>query len=515
MSLSPHARPRRRRPRAFTTEVRPLDPRTLLSTVPAFALFDGQVAGQAVDAISARVNSTDFRLASGGRVILRLETRAAADSQLDPGSANLGSSTPGGVRILSRRDNVPGGTASVTLASVRPGALTIRPTAQGGTEGDYTLGVSLAGDVNGDYRVDLRDLITIRLSIGRPADGPGIASGADVDGDGQVGRSDLTIALRNLGAATRVRPLETTLRLDPESDPDGDGRTDESEVDVIGQAAPGAIVRLDRGADGTFEATARAGSDGRYRFTVPLSVGVDPIAVEATDAFGQTAEARIDVARGPAAQPVSASFDFSQGAQGWEAGFADLPSNPNDTYELESGLRPLPAELGAGGTGYLLQSHNRSDDVFMFLKRRLGASDGVVPNQAYQVRFTIRFASNAPSGAFGVGGAPGEAVVLKAGAGPVEPRAVDQGGFARLNVDVGDQSQGGPAASVAGHIANGRDPEDPAAYVSLTRQHTHTFTARADAAGNLWLLVGTDSGFEGLTALFYQQIDVQLTPVSG
>jgi hypothetical protein len=36
----------------------------------------------------------------------------------------------------------------------------------------------------------------------------------------------------------------------------------------------------------------------------------------------------------------------------------------------------------------------------------------------------------------------------------------------------------------------------------------------ANSRGELWLLVGTDSGFEGLTALYYQRIDVTLAPVS-
>jgi hypothetical protein len=35
----------------------------------------------------------------------------------------------------------------------------------------------------------------------------------------------------------------------------------------------------------------------------------------------------------------------------------------------------------------------------------------------------------------------------------------------------------------------------------------------ANASGELWLLVGTDSGFEGTTALYYQRIDVRLVPV--
>jgi hypothetical protein len=64
-------------------------------------------------------------------------------------------------------------------------------------------------------------------------------------------------------------------------------------------------------------------------------------------------------------------------------------------------------------------------------------------------------------------------------------------------------------------MANGIESngDEPVPYVSLTVEHTHTFTAQADAEGNLWLLVGTDSGFEGLTALYFQQIDVRLTPV--
>jgi hypothetical protein len=83
-------------------------------------------------------------------------------------------------------------------------------------------------------------------------------------------------------------------------------------------------------------------------------------------------------------------------------------------------------------------------------------------------------------------------------------------------VDKGDQSAGGRFASVLGNIANGRAidpslPEQP--YANVERTGTHAFFARADAAGNLWLLVGTDSGFEGLTRLFYLGITVTLLPL--
>jgi hypothetical protein len=34
----------------------------------------------------------------------------------------------------------------------------------------------------------------------------------------------------------------------------------------------------------------------------------------------------------------------------------------------------------------------------------------------------------------------------------------------------------------------------------------------ADAQGRLWLIVGTDSGFEATTSLWYTRIDVRLVP---
>src|SRR5215207_90535 len=161
-----------------------------------------------------------------------------------------------------------------------------------------------------------------------------------------------------------------------------------------------------------------------------------------------------------AASPVLVSFEFRTGSLGWQAGFADYPpSNDNGFYELRAEMRNLPPEISTNGTGFYLHGNNHSDDLFMYLKRRLSAADGIVAGQAYEVSFTLVLASNA-AGCSGIGGAPGESVFLKVGASPAEPLALlDASRFTsylRMNVAKGNQSQGGLAASVAGNIDNGQ-----------------------------------------------------------
>lgn len=219
------------------------------------------------------------------------------------------------------------------------------------------------------------------------------------------------------------------------------------------------------------------------------------------------------------AETLNFSYDFSQGDSGWEPGVADY--TPGMDIGFEAGLRPLPDELEETGQGYYLEGMNASDDLFMFLKKGLTAGDGIVPGVEYRVYYRIVFASDAPTGAVGIGGAPGEAVYLKAGAAGQEPEVVLDAGsnYYTLNVDKDMGNSGsGAAASVAGNIANGIPAEEfdfaNPTYVSIEREHEHTSTVAAGDEGEIWLLIGTDSGFEGLTGIYYLEIEVTLEPAS-
>lgn len=182
-------------------------------------------------------------------------------------------------------------------------------------------------------------------------------------------------------------------------------------------------------------------------------------------------------------------------------------------------VRQLPPEVG-GGSAWYLSGWNYSDDLFMFLRRGLGRDDGIRPNQNYLATFRVTLATNASRECVGIGGQPGESVFIKLGAAPVRPEPAADSYYRpaaiRMNVDKGNQSDGGVHASAAGTIsAEVTLPcSSNAPFAELVRQHQHPYAIRAAASGELWLLFGVDSGFEGFNSIYVQAIDVTLTPVA-
>jgi hypothetical protein len=224
-------------------------------------------------------------------------------------------------------------------------------------------------------------------------------------------------------------------------------------------------------------------------------------------------------AKGPSA-PFGASliYDFGTMAHGWTADVADYPISVGPSISFEAGLRRLPdtAPRGSTGTAFLLSSYNTPDDLFTFMKREIRGGAGLLPLQDYRVSYRMRFLSDAPSGCFGIGGAPGESVFLKAGGSATEPKPIRIGADIELNLPKGDQAQPGGVLSVAGDVANGIPCEevsfeDPLPLGLVEREVSHI--VRTDRRGHLWLLVGTDSGYEGATTLYFLTIEVTLTPV--
>jgi hypothetical protein len=207
-------------------------------------------------------------------------------------------------------------------------------------------------------------------------------------------------------------------------------------------------------------------------------------------------------------------FEFGAGTENWEGDFADYPVGQDSAFQLAFQRRRLPAPLDTTRFGLMMKGNNHSDDLFMFIRRRI---EGLEPGAAYKVAFDIRFASHAPTGAIGIGGAPGESVVMKAGATLIKPVALRPQILpwpppsVLMNIDKGNQSQPGKDMDTIGHVGVS---DTTKAFALVSRDNrTHPFAITADSNGSVWVIIGTDSGFEGMTTLYYHRIAIDFRRV--
>ena len=208
------------------------------------------------------------------------------------------------------------------------------------------------------------------------------------------------------------------------------------------------------------------------------------------------------------------TYTFNEDQEDWISGFADLPADFDETfYELDSGWGALPT--GLEGNAIYLSGHNHSDDLFMFLKTQI---DGLKPDTRYKVLFSIDLASNTPEGMMGIGGSPGESVFIKAGATTNEPEVIeDTDSWLRMNIDKGNQASEGEDMINLGTLANPNIDLDTFtgeeyALMTLTSEG-RLFEVVSDEQGKVWFIVGTDSGFEGPTSVYYDKISIRMSEV--
>jgi hypothetical protein len=211
---------------------------------------------------------------------------------------------------------------------------------------------------------------------------------------------------------------------------------------------------------------------------------------------------------------VNYTVNFSQSTDNWEVDFADYPARKADDkaddsirYDLKTDISGMPASTNLTGNGLLISGTNNNADLFMFLKRKVG---GLTPNTDYTIVFDVTLASNAPSGLIGGNASysPGQGVYLKVGAVDKNPVKVIQGDYYRMNIDKGNNEASGSNMITIGDIGVAAGTQN---YAIIKRSNSTVDTpivVRTNGNGELWLIVGTDSVFQGTTAVYYSRIDV-------
>lgn len=198
-------------------------------------------------------------------------------------------------------------------------------------------------------------------------------------------------------------------------------------------------------------------------------------------------------------------YDFHESEHSWEPFFTDYNAGWEDSMELTADYRHLPEPLDTEKQAHFVSAVNHSDDVKMLYRKQI---DGLVPNTTYRTMFTVRFATNVPSGCAGIGGAPGEAVKVIASASDIKPEAViEQNGndYYLLNIQHISNSSEWYENAIMGDIANSREcsGEETEYEIKKVTSGPNHDTVTSDENGRAWLMFGTRSGFEGKTALYY------------
>jgi len=204
------------------------------------------------------------------------------------------------------------------------------------------------------------------------------------------------------------------------------------------------------------------------------------------------------------------TFTFDSSQEGWDGGFADCPVD-NDFYDLVFSWKRAPGKLGGQyGKSLYITGNNHSDDLFMFVKKQV---TGLAPNTTYQLNFNFDIINDIPEGLFGIGGSPGESVFMKFGAVNYEPMAIlnDTQTAWLMNIDKGNQAMTGTDMLNIGNVANPNvDYNKPRYAAKNFDSYTigFDFQITTDENGSAWVIIGTDSGFEGTTEVYYDNVTV-------
>ena len=285
---------RMRRTRRLQAEA--LEPRELLSVTSAgadasFVMAKATPANPAE--VMVHVGSAGFHF-NHKKVLLELVMQATAGG--GPRTMTMTGQRGSSEKIVFQNDSPVGGADDIMLVSVGPGNYAVQAEMPDAT-GPLAVHVSLVGDVRGDNRVTGRDIRLMKRLKGVSVGQPGYSLAADPTGLGKISKHDVILARENVGASMPSQPLALTAGLDSASNPDGNGVVASPDVTISGQTAPGATVRLDQGATGTFTQTATADAQGKYQFQVVVPIGVTPFNVQAT-AGGQQATVTTNIMRG-------------------------------------------------------------------------------------------------------------------------------------------------------------------------------------------------------------------------
>lgn len=188
---------------------------------------------------------------------------------------------------------------------------------------------------------------------------------------------------------------------------------------------------------------------------------------------------------------------------------ADVPENymVDNFYEY---THEVVDSFDKQGKAIKIIGNNHSDDMFMGFYREV---NGLEANTEYLLKLRFDVGTNVPKEMMGIGGSPGSSVMVKAGFISEEPQLVmdDLNHIRFENVDKANQSQSGKDLKV---VSNMEKESDDYSEAFEYKTIAYYFRATTDEKGAVTLLIGTDSGFEGISVVYYSQVKLTVREAS-
>jgi len=199
------------------------------------------------------------------------------------------------------------------------------------------------------------------------------------------------------------------------------------------------------------------------------------------------------------------TFDFEKDNSSFKEIFADYHDDGNNytTYEMTFGREMIPGQ--SNSQALFINGSNRSDDLFMGFSKQL---DGLKKDTLYHFTLSFVLGTSAEACSIGIGGSPADSVYMKAGFVNEEPKvAFDENMIFRLNIDKGNQSEGGLTLPVVSTMAKAEGSKEGYGLKTIKVE----IDLKSNADGSVYLVIGSDSGYEGLTRYYLDDVLITAT----
>jgi len=206
--------------------------------------------------------------------------------------------------------------------------------------------------------------------------------------------------------------------------------------------------------------------------------------------------------------PQTVSYTFDEDLQGFSVFSADhyLDHPDNELIFIELTIAPEPFEYRSG---LKFKWKNYSDDIKGVIFKEF---DGLEANEKYTVTFELDLVTYISYECGGIGGSPSESVNVKAALLNYQPERTIVDLYYRANVR--DSQQGNNEGDETVWIGDIGLPtvcvSDPADRIweQKTIKNEQEFIFTNDNQGGAWLYISLDSGFEGVTEVYYTDLRV-------